>query len=121
MKLDIYLKAVHELQMRAYALTSVERCEVTLYHFTKNNGEPQRANRPTIIFELEEAGVESSAENFDSRYFAFYPFRNRGENDAVLARATAKLERIEREQKKNPEATGTARTLQPDAMQTTTI
>ena len=104
MKLDNYLKAAQELQARAYALTSLVRCEITLYHFEKANGEPQGVNRPTVILEMEEAGETIDSTTFCDRYFAFYPFRTKEENDATLARAAAKLERIEGRQKESRRA-----------------
>ena len=116
MKLDNYLKAAQDLQARAYTLTAAVRCEITLYHFTKKDGEAQKVNRPTVILEIEEAGEDTGAETFYNRYFAFYPFRTKEENDAVLARAAAKLERIAQEQKKGREEARAARALQPEAV-----
>ena len=120
MKLDNYLKAAQELQARAYALTSLVRCEITLYHFEKANGEPQGVNRPTVILEMDEAGEAIDSTTFCDRYFAFYPFRTKEENDATLARATAKLERIEdrrKESRKAARASGAMQTMN----ETTTI
>lgn len=120
MKLDNYLKAAQELQARAYALTSLVRCEITLYHFEKANGEPQGVNRPTVILEMEEAGETIDNTTFCDRYFAFYPFRTKEENDATLARAAAKLERIEdrkKESRRAARASGALKTMN----ETTTI
>ena len=120
MKLDNYLKAAQELQARAYALTSLVRCEISLYHFEKANGEPQRVNRPTVILEMDEAGEAIDNTTFGDSYFAFYPFRTKEENDATLARAAAKLERIEARQKESRRAARASSALQT-MNETTTI
>lgn len=94
MKLDKYLKAAQELQTKALGLVRVEKCAITVYHFKKSDGTPPKSNRPTVILELEEIGEEHTTENFSDRYFAFYPFWTKAENDEILARATEKLARI---------------------------
>lgn len=107
MKLDIYLKAAQKLQAKALNIEDIYLFEIDTRHY--EDGETALWVTTKLM----------DGEKFD--YYTLYTFWREDQNDAVLARLTAWMRRIEREQKKRLEATGTARTLQPDAMQTTTI
>ena len=104
MKLTKYLKRIQTLQAKSLDRTDMKMFEVDVRHY--DDGETSLWVTLKLISEEE------------YHYFTLYTFNSEEENDAALAQITDWLGQTWAKQKK---VRGTARTLQPDTMQTTTI